>query len=118
MRHALLALSALVPLAPAQLTVSSVLPARNDVDAPTFPRIVVSFSEPIDPVSATAGSFQVFGRWSGVMTGTITLRNGDRELEFAPDRPFFPGEVTLQSFVQQDAGGIRLTNPEQIQITF
>ena len=35
----------------------------------------------------------MFGRWSGVATGTLSLSNGDRTVTFSPSRPFFAGET-------------------------
>jgi hypothetical protein len=94
--HALLrclvSIPLLAPLAPAQLTVSSVSPARHAVGAPTLPRIVLAFGQALDPASVTGARFRVFGRWSGAMDGSLALRNGDREIEFQPARAFFPGE--------------------------
>ena len=104
---ALLAL--LAPLTPAQLTVTQVTPARNANAAPTAGAIQVTFASAVNPATVTAASFRVFGRWSGVGRGTLSLSNGNRTVTFAPSRPFFVGEqvtVNLSSAIAGAAGAL------------
>ncbi|MEM7201038.1 MAG: VCBS repeat-containing protein [Planctomycetota bacterium] len=98
MRSVCLLLSlCLAPASAAQLTVTGVQPARNAVGVSTHPRVVLSFGTAVAPATAVAANVQVFGRWSGVMDGAITLEAGGRDLVFEPARPFFPGELVMVS---------------------
>jgi hypothetical protein len=88
-----LACAALAALSPAQLTVTSIAPARNATAAPTATPITMTFDAPLDPASVTGRSFQVFGKWSGVGRGVVSVENGGRTIRFEPNRAFFPGEA-------------------------
>ncbi len=91
----------------AQLDVASVTPDRNVLAAPTNPSIELDFVQALDPLTVSTSSFQVFGRWSGVMTGSISVENADHTIVFSPDRPFFAGEyvtVMASAAIQSSAG--------------
>jgi hypothetical protein len=95
---------------PAQggFAVASVSPARNIVDAPTGTPVSISFTAPVDPSTVNAGTFRVFGRWSGVASGAHFVVAGGLIAHFQPARPFFPGEavtVMLSSTVSGASGG-------------
>ena len=95
----------------AQVTVLSVDPPRNAVTASSNPRILMRFGQALAPASVTATSFRVFGRWSGARPGTLRLENGNQDIVFEPDAPFFPGEwisVSASSAITS-AGGSALT---------
>jgi len=78
-------------------SVASVTPAPHAVGVDRAAGATVRFAEPVDPASLNAAAVHVFGRWSGVMPGEVTLDDGRRELTFTPARPFQPGEqVTVQ----------------------
>ena len=76
-----------------QIAVSSVSPAGHSLSGLTTATPAITFAEPIQPATITSASFRVFGRWSGVATGTLSLSNGDRTVTFSPSRPFFAGET-------------------------
>ena len=78
--------------APASPTVISVSPAAQSLSNPRDVQVVVTFGAAINPLSVSATTFQVFGRWSGVMSGAFVLENNDTMVRFIPDREFFAGE--------------------------
>lgn len=69
-------------------------------------RITIEFDTPLDPSSITPAEFRVFGRWSGVATGTFTLEAGGARIRFAPDADFAAGEFVTVTL----AGSIRLAD--------
>ncbi len=73
------------------LAVASVTPAANAVSAPADGDLVVSFDRPLDPASVDDGDVLVFGRWSGVVSGTAVVE-GDRALRFRLSRRLSAGE--------------------------
>jgi len=77
----------------AQFAVASVSPSRNVIDAPTATPIQITFTAPVDAATVNAGTIRVFGRWSGVVPGTVSVGSGGLTARFAPARPFFPGEL-------------------------
>lgn len=91
----LLALLSVAPvsLAGVDLAVLSVAPARNATAASTATSVTVSFDAPVDAGSVDAASFKVYGRWSGPVSGSLSLDPGGTVLTFRPSRPFFPGEM-------------------------
>ncbi len=104
-----------VPLPPpvdAGPAVQSVAPAAQAIVAPRDAAIEIVFDEAVDPSTATAEAIRVFGRWSGVMTGTVSLLDDDTRLRFVPDREFAAGElvtVTLTRTIADAAGEARGT---------
>lgn len=109
--HPILALCLVGPVS-AQLAVTAVAPANNALAVPTAAGIRVDFDRPVDRGSVSSASFQVFGRWSGVVPGTFAFLNGDRSAAFSPSRPLFPGEtvfVHLTSAVTANGGRESLT---------
>jgi hypothetical protein len=79
----------------AQLRVTSVTPRGHANAAPTATKLAMTFDQALNPATVTPASFQVFGRWSGPLPGTLALANGNRELVFTPSRPLFPGELVF-----------------------
>ncbi|MCZ6598513.1 MAG: FG-GAP-like repeat-containing protein [Planctomycetota bacterium] len=91
----------------AQLGVTSVSPAGNTIDAPTATSIAIGFTADVDAATVTAQSFRVYGRWSGVATGGLTVTGA--QIVFELERPFFPGEmvvVHLSSAIQSTVGDL------------
>src|SRR5688572_2517619 len=72
-------------------------PAQNALNVPRASGVSVSFSQPIDVASLDAASFHVFGRWSGVHTGTFQLSAQGRVVRFTPASPFSAGELVVVS---------------------
>jgi hypothetical protein len=77
------------------LTVVSVSPDLNGLNAPITTPITVNFDRPILPASVTPASVSAFGRWSGPAEGTFTLSNADQTVTLTPDQPFSAGETVL-----------------------
>jgi len=78
------------------LTVSDVTPGRHALTAPVGTTISVTFDRPVKPASVIAGTtFWAFGRWSGTVTGTVELLDGDRTIRLIPNRPLSAGESLI-----------------------
>jgi hypothetical protein len=100
--HFFLPVLLLSALAYSNPSVISISPPSHIVNASRAAVISVVFNEAIDPQSVTSGSFQVFGRWSGVAPGEFSFHNNDTEIRFTPLRSFFAGEyvsVTLSKVI-------------------
>lgn len=77
-------------------TVVSTSPVRHAMMGP-FDPIRVVFAAPIAPATVTAQSFAVFGRWTGVVPGTLTVDAAATTITFQPAVPMFVGD-----FIQVD----------------
>ena len=69
--------------------------------------IRVSFDQPVDPATLTDTSFSVFGRWSGVVEGALSVDAAGTTVTFRPSRTMFRGEsvtVTLSEAIQATSG--------------
>jgi hypothetical protein len=77
--------------------VSSVVPAPNSASGGAEDPIVLTLSEALDASSFNAESFSVFGRWSGVASGRVTLEAGGTRIRFEPDQAFHAGEAVTAS---------------------
>jgi len=89
----LVAISVSLPaVALGQPTVNRAYPSPHRVDAARNADIVVDFSQSIDPATVGSATFRVFGRWSGVATGTFVLGSYNKRVSFNPDADFFAGE--------------------------
>ena len=87
--------------------ITSVFPPSQTVTASRSTDISVTFDVSLNPSTINATSFLVFGRWSGVATGTITLEEGNSLVRFIPDKPFMAGEwvtVSLAKNIQEVDG--------------
>ena len=80
--------------------VGSAQPAPNSTSGGTADPIVLTLTEPLDGSSFDAGSFSVFGRWSGVASGRAVLEDGGTRIRFEPDRPFHAGEAVTASLAR------------------
>jgi FG-GAP-like repeat/Bacterial Ig-like domain len=78
--------------ASAQLAVTAVSPAKNQVGASPAAPIVLTFSAPLAPASVTNGSIVVFGKWSGPVPGAVSIGATGTTLTFQPSRPYFAAE--------------------------
>jgi hypothetical protein len=87
--------------------VQSVSPAAQALTAPRDAVIEIVLDEPVDPSTATADAIRVFGRWSGVMTGAVSLLDDDTRVRFVPNRDFAAGELVTVTLTRAiaDAGG-------------
>ena len=87
------------------LDVDSVFPSAQTISAQPDADIVVYLSDAVDPLTVTAQSFRVFGRWSGPSVGTFQFEAGDSVVRFTPGEPLFAGEwVTVT--LSHDVGGV------------
>ncbi|MEM8483941.1 MAG: FG-GAP-like repeat-containing protein [Bacteroidota bacterium] len=96
------------PLALGQApTVTSLFPASQTVTAAATTELMLTFDLPVDPISVDASAIFVFGRWSGVREGAISLESDNTVLRFVPNKPFMAGEwvtVSLARSIQSMAG--------------
>ena len=106
-RSTLLVLALLATQVDAQLAVTGVEPAGAALGVSTATEVRVTFDAALDAATVDTASVRVFGRWSGVVDGTVSVVGTGDELLFQPSRPFFPGEmVTLMiSSAVESSGG-------------
>ena len=74
------------------LRIITVEPASQSMHADPRAPLLVTFDHVVDPSSVGPLSLLVFGRWSGVMTGTLAFEEHQTRLRFTPSRPFSAGE--------------------------
>ncbi len=76
--------------------VNSVTPPAQSINFLPSLEIVINFNRAIDITSFDDTTFQVFGRWSGIHRGKISVFNDTSSILFTPDKNFFYGEwVTI-----------------------
>jgi len=91
----------------AENIVASVSPAPNSAVAGPDTELVLELTTPIDAETWDDSALDVFGRWSGVVQGRITIEEGGTRVRFVPDQPFQAGEsvtATLRAGVGVAAG--------------
>ncbi|MFT4659996.1 MAG: hypothetical protein ACI8XB_000252 [Patiriisocius sp.] len=96
----------------AQLTVNSISPESQTLTATINQAIEITFSEEISPFTFGENNFQVFGRWSGPMQGSLDFNGDFTAITFTPDGEFIAGEmvtVNLSKFVTTP-NAVPLTN--------
>jgi hypothetical protein len=106
--HMLLAVIATAaPCLAGTLSVVSVEPALNALQAPTNSDITIHFNEPVNRSTVTPNSFWAFARWSGTISGQFSYTNNDQTVTLHPDKPFSNGELVMVilSHDLQAAGG-------------
>ena len=74
------------------LEIQSLTPAPNATAARASDDLIVAFDRALDATTVSATDVQVFGRWSGVLTGSVSLTDDARTLRFSPSRPLSAGE--------------------------
>ncbi len=77
---------------PVLAPVDSIFPASQELAAERLTDIVVKFDSIMDPATINSSTFRVFGRWSGPAAGLFQFEDGNRQVRFTPDEPFFAGE--------------------------
>ncbi len=106
---AVLALSTVNTLA---LNVVSTVPPLNALNQSVHTRISVTFDQPINPETVTAGVERFFagGRWSGPVAGSKVFSNGNRTVTLIPDERLFAGEMVFVNLSDaiETTGGERL----------
>lgn len=88
--------------APEKLSAIATSPAMNAITAEASGEIKISFDRALDPEQIANDSLHVFGRWSGVVTGQVSLQNGGQTLSFLPDRNLSAGEQVSVSLVSDE----------------
>jgi hypothetical protein len=81
----------------ARAPVAAATPAPNSVVAGPESPVDLRLSEPVDPARFDASLFSVFGRWSGVVEGRVTVTDGGHAIRFEPAEPFHSGESVTAS---------------------
>ena len=87
-----------------------IAPESHRIDASRQAEIAVSFDVAIDPASITSASFMVFGRWSGVSSGSFQFENNNRKVVFLPDQDFSAGETVMVNLSRNilDSNGLAM----------
>lgn len=96
----------------AQFQVTQVTPTAETTRASAVGDITWTLSAPINPATLTASSVMVWGRWSGVVSGTRSLESGNTVIRFVPSEPLSAGEqvtVTLTPALLS-SGGVALSD--------
>jgi len=94
-----------------------VTPAAETTDASALGEITWQMNTAVDPATVTDSSVKVWGRWSGVISGTRSLESGSTVIRFVPSQPFAAGEmvsVTLTPAVKS-ASGVSLADTHMTQ---
>ena len=86
------------------LQIRSLAPAVNATSAARSGDLIVQFDRPLDAGTVSSADVRAFGRWSGVLAGSVSLIDGDRTLRFSPARPLSAGEWVSATI---PAGAIR-----------
>ena len=69
------------------LSIVSLKPAANQVDAPALTVVSVSFSQPVNIDDFSSDSFLLYGERAGFVPGTISLSDDSLTLTLTPDAP-------------------------------
>jgi hypothetical protein len=88
--------------APPQVVSTS--PVANAMATAGTP-VVVTFDQPLLPVSVTASTLRVFRKQTGRANGPIALSNGNRTVTLTPSQPFAAGELVLVNLANTVLGG-------------
>jgi len=75
----------------AQPQISSAVPAANAVNGLPAGSVYITFDTNLAPATVNAANVKVFGRWSGVASGALSVENGDT-IRFDPAGAFSCGE--------------------------
>jgi hypothetical protein len=71
--------------------VIGVSPSANGMVPTRNLEIIIEFETPLESASVDDTDVHLFGRWSGVMAGTVALEASGRRLRFTPSRtPMWP----------------------------
>ncbi|MEN8144430.1 MAG: VCBS repeat-containing protein [Gemmatimonadota bacterium] len=80
------------PAAAAVNIVTQAFPAPNSAMSLPDTDLRLMLREPLNQSDFESEALSVFGRWSGVVEGTVTLEAGGTEIRFVPSEPFQAGE--------------------------
>jgi hypothetical protein len=90
------------------VVVSTAAPSPNSIVPDPSTPLELTLRQPIDPTSFDASDLAVFGRWSGIMAGEVTVLDDGARIRFEPARPFQHGEavtVSLEAGAPLASGG-------------
>lgn len=73
--------------------VVSVSPANNARGVSPAANVVLTFNAPVDPATVNAANFEIAGRWSGPVPGSLAVGAGGTTVTFTPARPLFATEI-------------------------
>ncbi|MBT2556854.1 VCBS repeat-containing protein [Hymenobacter sp. ISL-91] len=98
-------------------TLSSVLPVRNQRNAPLASPVVFQFNQSISSTSAATALSVVSAQAGGYKSGTLTVSGN--QLSFVPTVPFRPGETVTASLTAavQSTGGQTMSAGHVFQFT-
>ncbi|MCG8467105.1 MAG: VCBS repeat-containing protein [Gemmatimonadetes bacterium] len=88
--------------------ISEAYPKPNSIEAEPDSPVELVLSEALDPDRFDPRDLSVFGRWSGVIEGSVHLSEDGRRLRFEPETPFHYGEsvtASLRAGAALAAGG-------------
>ncbi len=77
----------------AQFQVTGITPVPHGMTAHTDAPIRISFDRPLDPLTVDAATFGAFGRWSGPVSGSLSLEDDNRVVVLQPSRPLSAGDL-------------------------
>lgn len=89
--------------------VLSVFPLDQEIQANQSTDITITFGNAMDTATISSSELFVFGRWSGVMEGSIQWEADNTLLRFSSSKPFMAGEwvtISLSGLVQNMNGQI------------
>lgn len=90
-----------------EFTIVAIHPTPRTLTAPADTPITIQFDRPLNPDTITPESVRAFGRWSGAVTGTLTLTKNGQTILLTPAKPFSAGEqvmVILSNQIEADDG--------------
>jgi hypothetical protein len=89
------------------LEVISMFPSPHSLNPLPTLEISINFNKAVDISSFNDTTFQVWGRWSGVHSGTFFTFNDSTSIHFTPEENFFYGEqvtVSLSKGIRDNEG--------------
>jgi len=87
--------------------VVSVTPTSQSLTATRNNPILITFDVALEPASVNVSNITVFGRWTGVVNGTLQLENSNTRIRFVPSTLFSSGDmvmVTLSKGIRSQSG--------------
>ena len=91
---------------PDKLSALSVFPAQDATTAAASGEIKISFDRQLDPAQVSDDKIKVFGRWSGVLSGKVSLQDNNSTLRFLPDRNLSAGEWVTVSLASSSIAAL------------
>jgi len=73
----------------------SVTPQPHSIAVDSLTDISATFNIKMDTTAINASTFQVYGSQTGPHSGSFSFTNGDKTVNFDPDKNFAPGEIVM-----------------------